>query len=116
MSGRTVVSSAINLLPITQKTLTSASKTIIAALGAGVGGALVDLRLQNTDTVTRTVTISDGTTTFEVVDIAAGDIYSITWWPADMAWVTAANAAMTVAPSADSVIKVCGGRYYERAV
>lgn len=110
------ISSAISALPIAQATLTSASKTIIAAQGAGFGGALLDLRLQNTDTVTRTVTIGDGTTNFEVIDILAGQIYSVAWWPPDMAWTTASNVAMTVTPSADNVIKVCGGRYFKRAL
>ena len=97
---------------ITPKTLTAVSPTIIAALGAGAGAVVFDLGIQNTDTATRSVTISDGTINKGPYEIKAGEMLSVHYWPLVGAWWFGANLAITATPSADGVLKVTHGRYY----
>lgn len=97
---------------ITPKTLTAASPTIVSALGANAKGVILQLTIQNTDTVTRSVTISDGTINKGPYEIKAGEVLSVGHWPLAGAWWFTANTAIVATPSADSVLKVTDGKYY----
>ena len=101
---------------ITPKTLTAASPVIVAAPGAGQRAILFMLVIKNTDSVVRSVTIGDGTNTFGTFEIEPKETLSVNFWPLNMAWFGAANAAINATPSADNVLKVASGKYHVQAV
>lgn len=81
----------------------------------GYQGVLVEVGLYNSDAETRTVTISDGTTIFRELHIAADGTVEV-WLPDNLAWIGAENTAITITASVADKVQVTGGRYYYRAV
>lgn len=102
------------ITPLTLTTVDDGDE-IVAAQGEGYQNVLPRLVIKNTDTVMRSVTLTDGTTTFATFEIEPKDHLSFAE-EEEFRIVAAENAAILATPSANGVLKVAYGRYYKQQV
>lgn len=98
---------------ITPVTLALGDNTLVADPGDGYQACIAEISFKNVDTVSRTLIVKHGVTSFAEIPLDAGQVLAVAWEP-HLFWTAAPSTAIVANASAASVIKVLGGRSLTR--